>query len=267
MNMHTIFRRLVGLAVAATIGLIGFSVYLHAQDVMPVERLRSATAIPGAPILALLAHRTPPAIARRIRAVVVNSIQRVALWRFPHVAEKGLKRLTPLIADQNTAASVIGVSGVVWVVAASLHSTPDMVLSSLGHPVRMRASAQRIQLQAAAAFRMAGFQLAARGRDHRTAVTSTYPQGFTAALPPRAFNHGQSREAVAYQIVQGASDAPRVAIQASTAPHEASVQMIRRDGLRLATRAVAFPLAIRRSPDRCQAPEYTSCQFKGHAHA
>ena len=38
MNMHTLFRRLVGLAVASTIGLIGFSVYLHAQDVMPVER-------------------------------------------------------------------------------------------------------------------------------------------------------------------------------------------------------------------------------------
>ena len=79
----------------------------------------------------LFAACRPSAITGRIRAIIVDAIERCAHWSRTHVAEKYFEVLSPFIADRDpTSAPTLESSGVR--VGASLnHASPRMIFTAL----------------------------------------------------------------------------------------------------------------------------------------
>ncbi|KKM16054.1 hypothetical protein LCGC14_1689720 [marine sediment metagenome] len=70
---------------------------------------------------------SPDAILRRIRAVIVNSLNSQAIRAFPHVGNKALER-GPFSTHMDTTAPVVFVRWVLRVIAAGFHVSPAVVL-------------------------------------------------------------------------------------------------------------------------------------------
>lgn len=74
-------------------------------------------------ISALRCGARPATVARLIIAVIIFSIQRVALWRPSHISEKKTK-IGPSFADFDPSSAIVPKVGVVWIQASSSHFTP-----------------------------------------------------------------------------------------------------------------------------------------------
>ena len=72
-------------------------------------------------IIALLGNRRPAAILWRIRAIVINAIQRASFRAFAYIGKEVSKALAPTLTDNDTASSVVGVLWAVGVVTSGLH--------------------------------------------------------------------------------------------------------------------------------------------------
>ena len=70
----------------------------------------------------------PAYIARFIPLVVVYPVEGRAVRTFPHVAQKRGKVVTPLATNSNASVAIIGIAGVVWVVASLFYVAPSFVL-------------------------------------------------------------------------------------------------------------------------------------------
>jgi hypothetical protein len=86
--------------------------------------------LPG--VVGLLASCRPTTVGRRVRSVVVDTLQRVS-WRrsATHVAQERLK-LRPLSTDCDATSAVSRIGRVLWIVAAATHSAPRLVLRATG---------------------------------------------------------------------------------------------------------------------------------------
>jgi len=77
----------------------------------------------------------PSAIRGFVMAVIVDSVKAMATaWAWPHVGEKGVKRL-PSTADANTSRSIVGIDRVVGIIAAGSHRRPCRIFRALRHAV------------------------------------------------------------------------------------------------------------------------------------
>ena len=78
----------------------------------------------------------PSAVASFIRAIVVDSIQRVlGRWAQAHVSEKRPERCIPFFADSDPTRAIQPIRRRGGVVAPLLHPSPDVVLRRLAHAV------------------------------------------------------------------------------------------------------------------------------------
>lgn len=89
-----------------------------------------------AAITRLFCLAAPSTVLGRVRAVVVNSINRMG-WRrpWPHVCVEGGEIILPLFADGNSPSSILGEFGVARIKAALLHRSPTVVFRHLPHPM------------------------------------------------------------------------------------------------------------------------------------
>lgn len=98
----------------------------------------------------LLSARSPSAVVRRIRAVVVDAVDRMVLrWPRTHVGKKVSERVAPTFADENASASVVGIGDVVPVVAASVHGHPRQMFRRVCQTVRSRGANKSLAPKAA----------------------------------------------------------------------------------------------------------------------
>lgn len=185
-----------------------------ASDNLRVESVRSRSLGNGreaserrelrAAVVSLLRIGCPPAIARRVVAVVVDAIQRVvAVGARPHVGVERLKGRAPSFTNLYASSAIARELPHVWVEAPPLHSGPYSILRCLGLPVRLvsstlfRAKAAARQYRASAKVRTAhGFLL--------PAVTQTQPHGRLTAIPPNCarslLNYGVSTKSLPNQV-------------------------------------------------------------------
>lgn len=85
--------------------------------------------IPLIPVLLL--DRSPSAVFRRIRTIIVQSIQHSARERsFTHVCQENAK-IVPLRANKDSSSAIPCIGRVVWVFASLNHSSPRGVFGSL----------------------------------------------------------------------------------------------------------------------------------------
>ena len=75
-------------------------------------------------IPALLFMSSPSAIPRFVVSVIVDAVQGCALWSWPHVVAKCLKRRAPSVAHHNATTTIVAVLRVLFSVAAISHSFP-----------------------------------------------------------------------------------------------------------------------------------------------
>lgn len=92
------------------------------------QRLRDA--VDGDPairsrVVVLLGVCAPCAVIGRVRAVVVQAVQRLSIWATSHVCEKGIERVTPPFAHGDASGSVPLISLRPWIVATRASATPS----------------------------------------------------------------------------------------------------------------------------------------------
>ena len=84
----------------------------------------------GACIPRLFIACCPSAVFFAVTTIIVNPIQRAALWSAAHVGKKAFV-FGPLVAIGNSSAAVVWPLGSVGVVAPALHSRPNSVFSGI----------------------------------------------------------------------------------------------------------------------------------------
>jgi hypothetical protein len=96
---------------------------LRYSEIFPAKR----NSLVSSSVALLFTSCGPTAIFRAIRAIVVNSVNRVVFtWLFPHIGKKVLKFL-PSFANINPSASVVVKKLVFRVAAPASHTTPSAV--------------------------------------------------------------------------------------------------------------------------------------------
>jgi hypothetical protein len=82
----------------------------------------------GASVMCLFLRRSPTAILRRIRTVIVNAVDGMMKRRLvPHIGEEILKAVAPARAHENTSRSIFSKPVVCWRVAAPSHGSPTII--------------------------------------------------------------------------------------------------------------------------------------------
>ena len=81
----------------------------------------------------------PSAVARLVVSIVVDAVQNIAMWFFPHVREEVLEAVEPPFANRNSSSSIAMVIRSLWIKAALLHVEPcevfrRLLLSFPGNP-------------------------------------------------------------------------------------------------------------------------------------
>lgn len=154
----------------------------------------------GASIPCLLARRRPAAILRRVRAVIVDAINRVARrWAWSHIGEEVLKAAEPSRADRDTSAAVAGVVTAPGIETAILDSTPRLEFARLGLPVCSTGDHEAFPVETPARQDLHAQVILSHGRLN-TAVTSTAPYPVAGVWPGRLVKDDQPAESPPTEI-------------------------------------------------------------------
>lgn len=155
----------------------------------------------GPSVLVLLRASRPADIARFVRAVIVDAVNRVCCgWAIPDVFQEGWKIGAPRRTDRDAAAAVVLEVFRMRVKTATEHAAPCLVFNrARAIAVRVAVRAMRLGAQAAATSGFAVSQFLAAGLTEVTALTFT--------LPARLFISRQI--ACAVQDFQSTKTAPR----------------------------------------------------------
>lgn len=79
-------------------------------------------------LISRLCYRiSPSTVIRRIVSIIINSVNRIPIWSWPHVINKLYKGIKPSIANLNTPRSIIPVMGVGRVEASLPDPSPSPV--------------------------------------------------------------------------------------------------------------------------------------------
>lgn len=143
------------------------------------ERLRSLVPV-------LFTARRPFAIIRRVRAVVVDAIDRMfGTGAWTHVLSKVGEGMQPTIADSNASAAIVGVMWRARIQAAVFHRAPTAVFQ------RIRAAVPRDAFfgEASTTARATLAHIAQRAYDLTAAIAAKQP----AAMILRAFPFGKAQ--------------------------------------------------------------------------
>lgn len=144
------------------------------------QRLRAAVkgqSHVAAVVQGLLLRRRPAAILLAIGAGIVHTIQRSALWPWPHILEKRCKTGAPTVADRNATPTVICVGLIIRIVAPLFHRIPEVVFRSMMQAVRRHQSGRDFPMQAATT---------ARPISERLATDNLFGAAIASAYPPWA---------------------------------------------------------------------------------
>jgi hypothetical protein len=141
----------------------------------------------------LLALSRPMHIAGFVIAVVVYAIQTPALGALAHVGEKVLE-VEPSIADLDATATIVLVSGDVWVQASVFHRVPNAVLSGIDEAMLP------VLKKTTAALGVPGADLVALGHKRFTATTAAFVEVGVFAIDVRDAQDDHVAECFATEV-------------------------------------------------------------------
>ena len=144
-------------------------------------------------IVRLFAPRSPFAIPRRVRPVVIDAFNRGAARTIPHVFEKRRKIIAPLIAHGDAAPAIFAKIFNVWVIASLFRVCPRAKLWRITSPMLTRRM-QDILFQATTAARFTRAQHLPERDCRLTAVAPACISHLVAWLDAR--NNSESAEAL-----------------------------------------------------------------------
>jgi len=105
---------------------VGLEAALHSQVRQTMALTFDGEPDRNAPVELVLAASGPPAIPRLVISIVVDAVDYIPLWPWPHVGSPSIVTVPPL-ADRDATPTVIGPLDVVRIVAPLPHTVPDMV--------------------------------------------------------------------------------------------------------------------------------------------
>lgn len=126
-------------------------------------------------VVCLLLASGPSAIVRRIRAIVVDSVDGQSGRTQTHVGEKIRKGVYPPFANKYSATAVVIVILVIWVQTTSLHARPNLVFGGFIHPGRGSLGSCLFTAKASAASNEAAPERRRSRNRGTTADTHTFP--------------------------------------------------------------------------------------------
>ena len=129
----------------------------------------------GARVVALLGHRSPSAVFRRIRPVVINSFDGHSVWTLAHVGQEVDKPISPTLTDSDTTSPVVAIFGSVGIVAPSNHRVVHRFHWMIRQTVRSAFTSSKFASQASAALRLAVKQVSFLNIANRAAITLARP--------------------------------------------------------------------------------------------
>jgi len=182
-----------------TLNAIQYNVSFNANNVSPLA-YRECLAAMGelenrSCIITLFLTCRPAAILRDIRAIVVNSIERLIRPWFSHVSEEFFKTRLPSFADRDATPTVASVVLVFRSRAAVPHVAPNTKDASAAFPMDGHTFSSAFVVETPA--RLNHFGLEVRVADHElpsahaTAVPNMVPALNSSEPNPRITDHGQ----------------------------------------------------------------------------
>lgn len=153
-------------------------------------------------VVHLLDSRGPAHVVWLVVSVVVDAFQRATRRTWPDVVQEGREIAAPLVADGDTAPTIVNEGLPAWVKAASQHFSPRTVLARLRTAVRMVVfypiAVGADQLSATATLRASTSQARRVDGFGATAVAGTPPHRMRASASINvircALKHGQHPE-------------------------------------------------------------------------
>ena len=95
----------------------------------------NSTISPYPAVVSLFCRRSPSTVTGAVRAIIVDSVQRLSIRAVSHGLMEGFKRASPAIANINTTRPIIFIGAVVRVVAALVHGVPQVVFRQAAESV------------------------------------------------------------------------------------------------------------------------------------
>lgn len=118
----------------------------------------------------------PTTVARSVRSIVIDSVNRMATRRpRSHVGKEVLKRSHPALGNRDAAAAVIVVLRGVRIQAPVFHRAPGFVFGRVRASVPAMRRTGSFAVQAAAGLAISLAEIRRRGDRHAAAVASAYP--------------------------------------------------------------------------------------------
>lgn len=165
------------------------------------ERLRSTgdrNQVIAALVVCLHAAAYPSAIAWRVWAVIVDSVDRVRRgWTRAHVPPKRSKVAVPFVADRDSATSI---RWILRVRAALAKVGPDCVFREMRHAMRAISGINECGPEASTATARASLQAERHDSRLSAAVALANPRALSAVLDWSASNHCQQAIAMSGKV-------------------------------------------------------------------
>lgn len=156
-----------------------------------------------ASVVSLRSFVGPSAIIGIVMSFIVDAVEAVTnRWSIAHIGKKGHKARSPLSADANSTASIMGKIMGTWVLASVDHFRPALIFRSLALAVGSCFFFSNARAQAAAGLSMARGQL--RGWEHGfvSANTFTTPSIGSIAIQNKKRSKGLSIQLAAFHMLQ-----------------------------------------------------------------
>lgn len=150
-------------------------------------------------VVRLDVSRCPAYIARLVVAIVVYTVDAVLqAWTDANISSKFFKRVSPLLADNDSATSILGKSWVVWIMTPLQHQRPDAIQRRVGLAVSPRAADESIFPETATTLRVTRQQVGSANVTGLPAFTLTFPT--TSVFSLNRANCDQSTESLTGMI-------------------------------------------------------------------
>lgn len=155
-------------------------------------------------ILLLLTASRPATVVRVVASIVVDSIQRQAVWTTAHI-DKEVIEAPPSIADSDSTSAVIHERGMAWIQAPRQHVFPRAIFRLANAE---RGSAETLwsvlnELQAPTAFGISTLQRLQRHQCFVAAFTPATPHDVTLIAIGSGFNSSEQAEPLSLKISRG----------------------------------------------------------------
>lgn len=155
----------------------------------------------GRLIISLLGCRCPSAVIWRVTQIIVDAIDAIFVtWAWPHISEKLLETMPPLVANGDSAPPIPTVMRLIRIFTARNHRLPNSMLTCFAPPMCSCKATDRFPLEASATGDFPCCQISATNYLVVSTLAGAQPSSFPLGQSPDIAKHGQPTEHLPSQI-------------------------------------------------------------------